>query len=198
VIPDVAKKPIDEQARLRARRWPKADRVPAPSSLAQQEQPDGGERRVKEGQAQRRDDAPRPMSEMSSITPRPLRTPPLAYMSSVMTTMSRQACSESCRLNLLADAQHELQHDREEQVTAGDVAEQSHAVRAELQFVVVETVSAEEEHRDRDAVQVEVAAARSRTTPPRRARAAREQFGSSACVAIQRRRGPSRACSSLQ
>jgi hypothetical protein len=39
------------------------------------------------------------MSEMRSITPRPLRMPPLEYMRSAMARTSRHTCSESCRLN---------------------------------------------------------------------------------------------------
>ena len=43
-----------------------------------------------------------PMSEISSITPRPLRMPPLAYMSSVIATMSSPACREAAASNCRA------------------------------------------------------------------------------------------------
>ena len=38
------------------------------------------------------------MSEITSITPTPLLTPPLAFMSSVMAKMSTQTCSDSWTL----------------------------------------------------------------------------------------------------
>ena len=38
------------------------------------------------------------MSEITSITPTPLLTPPLAFMSSVIAKMSTQTCSDSWTL----------------------------------------------------------------------------------------------------
>ena len=39
------------------------------------------------------------ISATTSSTPRPLRTPPLAFRSSVIANTSVHACSESCTLN---------------------------------------------------------------------------------------------------
>ena len=84
--------------------------------------------------------------------------PPLAHISSVMATMSRQACSAELQLELVAQvAQHAVQHHAAEQVGRGDVAEQLQAVQPEVEGVAVDERGAEEDAGEHHAVQVEVA-----------------------------------------
>ena len=150
-----------EEARSRAApaagssRW--ARRAPAPSRPARAAARWSRARhRGRRGGAARR--SPRAVSEISSITPRPLRMPPLAHMSSVMATMSRQACSRELQLELVAQvAQHAVQHHAAEQIARGDVAEQLQAVQPEAERVAVDQRGAEEHRRQHHAVQVEVA-----------------------------------------
>jgi hypothetical protein len=132
-----------------------------------------------------------PMSEITSITPRPLRTPPLG------TGLQRELHVEQ----LAIAAQHYLEKDGQAEVQAAGEAEQRQRVRAEVERVLVDEGQRQEQRCDGDAVEVEIA-----ERDPERVRRALGRREEQLRIAQRRlhqaapgpRPAPRRACSSPQ